>query len=437
MPVPAKRKGNGKPRGIRHDRDCTTCKTRRVKCDLNRPKCGQCLRDQVSCGGYSRRIVWRAPHSTSTPPPSIIGQRSRGIGPHWVNDPPSQAPVECDALVRDAQIVVDDSNWTTHYVNYLNHFRKRDQLELDTPQPGNTSPKDPLLSVWHFAWKRMMRNADNASDVDPDLSNTAAIKALLQAIDQEGIEAIFGIATFAFIDVYKAPFGAWSRHLRGARAVLDLHSPTPERFSQLCLKVKGLQEVLSLLCWYDVTGLMVRRDRHLIFEDWHRDLMDGSLFDLVGCPSDAFKLLAAVAKEGFESSCRPPELYIGATSQLLKVSRGSNEHELLCDAWRYAVVLAVHEAGSGVQKEGLEAVTDGIADLICNILQTVSVKSAKYRHLPFAAFMAGRHAQSVEHLQAVQTYWRCCSSLETPIYPDGERVSQPITAEVDDSIRQL
>lgn len=31
----------GKPRGMRRDRDCRSCKLRDVKCDLNRPSCGE------------------------------------------------------------------------------------------------------------------------------------------------------------------------------------------------------------------------------------------------------------------------------------------------------------------------------------------------------------------------------------------------------------
>jgi hypothetical protein len=31
----------GKPRGMRRDRDCRSCKLRNVKCDLNRPSCGE------------------------------------------------------------------------------------------------------------------------------------------------------------------------------------------------------------------------------------------------------------------------------------------------------------------------------------------------------------------------------------------------------------
>ncbi|KZL74870.1 hypothetical protein CI238_07518 [Colletotrichum incanum] len=426
-----KRQGRGKPRGIRHDRDCVTCKVRRVKCDLNRPSCGPCLHHNVPCGGYTQRIVWRASHSTAAPPPSVSDQGPRGAGPGQDDDLLyTELPGPNDFL-EDPHVGTDDSNWTTHYLKYLNHFRRK--IEQSSHQVRrHTTLNDPLSSIWDFAWKRMTQAipVDDATDINYALCHTAAVKALMQSVEHEGIKAIFGIVTFAFIDVYKGPFAAWSRHLRGARAVLDLHSPTPKELSELCSNINGLQEVISLLCWYDTTGLVVRRDRALIFEDWHRDFMDESIFDLVGCPRDTFMILTAIAKGGFLCVSREHGLYLAATEQLLRVSRGVHDHaELLRDAWRYSAVLIIYEAESSVKKENLRVIMRELTDRICDILQSIPAKSAKYRHLPFAAFMAGRHAQSLDHSQVVQTYWRTCNSLEDPIYPDGGRISQPTQSE--------
>ncbi|KXH45989.1 hypothetical protein CNYM01_03955 [Colletotrichum nymphaeae SA-01] len=233
------------------------------------------------------------------------------------------------------------------------------RIQADGKQAGDTVTDDSLSSIWFFAWKRMTQSipVDDASDVEYALCHTAAVEALLQPVDQEGIRAIFGIATFAFIDVYKEPFAAWSRHLKGARAVLDLHSPTPERFAELCSEINGLQEVVSLLCWYDSTGLMIRRDRGLIFEDWHRNLMVDDLFDLVGCPKDVYQIFTIIVKEGFKCESRHPDLYVTATEQLLKTSRGSHDQgDLLQDAWRYSSVMAIYEAESSVKTASFEAI---------------------------------------------------------------------------------
>ncbi|KXH29497.1 hypothetical protein CSAL01_07395 [Colletotrichum salicis] len=281
-----------------------------------------------------------------------------------------------------------------------------DHIQNDAQQQGNAIIHDSLSSIWYFAWKRMTQTipVDDTSDEEYALCHTAAIEALLQSVDQEGIKSIFGIATFAFIDVYKEPFAAWSRHMRGARAVLDLHSPTLERFAELCSEINGLQEVVSLLFWYDTTGLMIRRDRGLIFEDWHREFMDNNLFELVGCPKDVFQIFTTITREGFECESRHPDLYVAATKQLLKASRGSHDHgDLLRDAWRCSTVMAIYEAESGVRKTSFEAIMHELTDRICDILQAIPAKSAKYRHLPFAAFMVGRLSQSSHHSKIAQS----------------------------------
>lgn len=267
-----------------------------------------------------------------------------------------------------------------------------------------------------FALKRMSQPRslfpDGVTDVDDVLSHTTAVAALRHAIERSGIKAIFGIATFAFMDVYKGPFGAWQQHLKGARAVLDLYSITEEQLLSLCSQTSGFREILSLLCWYDVTGLIVRRDRGLIFEDRHRKFMDDGIFDLLGCPKDTYILLTAIAKLGFPHVIREPSLYFSAVDQLLKISSGTQTHShLLNDAWRYATVLSIFEADSVVRMDNENKVKRESIDRICQILEAIPPQSAKYRHLPFAAFMAGRHAQLPRHTQAVTAYWRTCMSF--------------------------
>ncbi|EPE02381.1 putative argr fungal zinc cluster transcription factor [Ophiostoma piceae UAMH 11346] len=55
---PGQTRPRGKPRGIRRDRDCITCKNRGLKCDLNRPQCLPCVQAGILCGGYPLRVVW-------------------------------------------------------------------------------------------------------------------------------------------------------------------------------------------------------------------------------------------------------------------------------------------------------------------------------------------------------------------------------------------
>lgn len=53
-------------RGIRRDRDCRNCKTRGVKCDLNRPRCLPCVQSGLGCGGYPQRTIWKGGTTSST-----------------------------------------------------------------------------------------------------------------------------------------------------------------------------------------------------------------------------------------------------------------------------------------------------------------------------------------------------------------------------------
>ncbi|KAH8658988.1 hypothetical protein BGZ61DRAFT_499865 [Ilyonectria robusta] len=53
-------------RGIRRDRDCRNCKSRGVKCDLNRPRCLPCVQSELACGGYLQRVVWASNKTLDT-----------------------------------------------------------------------------------------------------------------------------------------------------------------------------------------------------------------------------------------------------------------------------------------------------------------------------------------------------------------------------------
>ncbi|PVH80442.1 hypothetical protein DL98DRAFT_459456 [Cadophora sp. DSE1049] len=461
----------GKPRGFRRDRDCRTCKSRGVKCDLNRPECTPCLQQRTPCGGYPHRVKWASPYKqageTSTPPYSAqpplgppqaspsFTQISNGslsaVSPPTYNPcntlddrpvtaAPSSSSWSPSSSSSSSQVQEDDSNWTTHYVKYFTHFRQkveqsRSRGRMSYPASaqvltGDIYSDDPLSSVWTFAWKTMAHHLtpdDILDNVGYSLCHTAAVQTLSQAISQSGIEAIFGIVTFAFVDVYKGPFGAWPRHLRGARALLDLHCSDGAELGILCDDTSGLQEAISILCWYDATGLIVTKDRDLIFEDWHRQFMDDSIFGLVGCPKDTFMSLVKVARAIRSPISLDPSLSCNVAEQLLQISASPQDHALLLqDAWRYTVVMIIFEALVRPSTEVLRAVMHKLTQKICDILHTIPGESAKYRHLPLAVYMAGRYAQTREQSLAVQAYWRTCNSFKDPIYPDGESISQPI-----------
>ncbi|KAK4548289.1 hypothetical protein LTR36_010159 [Oleoguttula mirabilis] len=54
--------GNGrtaKPKQSKSRNGCVTCKTKRLKCDEEKPACQQCKKRNVDCGGYKKDYKWR------------------------------------------------------------------------------------------------------------------------------------------------------------------------------------------------------------------------------------------------------------------------------------------------------------------------------------------------------------------------------------------
>lgn len=37
---------------------CWTCRTRKIKCDLQRPTCNRCKKANLTCEGYSIKLRW-------------------------------------------------------------------------------------------------------------------------------------------------------------------------------------------------------------------------------------------------------------------------------------------------------------------------------------------------------------------------------------------
>ncbi|KAI4172953.1 MAG: hypothetical protein LQ343_003240 [Gyalolechia ehrenbergii] len=56
----SKNEGIAKPKQSKSRNGCTTCKTKRLKCDETKPSCQQCQKRKVTCGGYKKDFKWRA-----------------------------------------------------------------------------------------------------------------------------------------------------------------------------------------------------------------------------------------------------------------------------------------------------------------------------------------------------------------------------------------
>lgn len=89
---------------------CVTCKAKRLKCDETKPKCQQCARRNVECGGYRKDYKWRpfgeTTFVTAKPPPSTSPARlvKKDVVVEVVQDDGSnqdESPLEEKAVVRD------------------------------------------------------------------------------------------------------------------------------------------------------------------------------------------------------------------------------------------------------------------------------------------------------------------------------------------------
>lgn len=451
-------KAKGKPRGFRRDRDCLTCKQRSIKCDLNRPSCGQCVDSGIHCQGYVNRVKWvggttssvkatHEPNAASSDDStalyittSNISQPSE-LSPSGFSQDSSHAgaSIRFTSPVEEAKHALtspdtfsangeDNAGWTTGIAQYLRYFTSQYTEARHAHDPQKLQQDDEytgFVDVWAFAWKRISQRMTGASSddgLDQDLLYSNALQGLKRSVESGDILALFGIAVFAFLDVREGPFGHWTRHLRGARALLDVHCRNFGELSNLYQSTPGLKQAISLLNWYDTMGAVIHKDRGLVFEDFHRFEIDPVLFELVGCPRDTFFVYVRLA-EGHMSELSH-ETYHSSMSQLLQLSHNmTNQKLLLQDAWRYASILvAIEELYPDVASESGTTST-AIADKICDIIEAVPPTSPAYIHLPFSVYFVGIHASTERHHEVSRRFWSYFDSNPTPTYPNAKGMS--------------
>ena len=322
----------------------------------------------------------------------------------------------------------DNAGWTTGIANYLRYFTLQyteARTAHDPQKLHNDDEYTGFFDVWAFAWKRIsLRMTGGTPDdgLDQDLLYSNALQGLKRSVESGDILALFGITVFAFLDVREGPFGQWTRHLRGARALLDVHCRNFGELSVLYQSTPGLKQAISLLNWYDCMGAIIHKDRGLVFEDFHRVEIDPALFDLVGCPRDTFFVYVRLA-EGHLSELSH-ETYHSSMAQLLQLSHSTDDEKLqLQDAWRYASVLvALEELYPDVASEAATTSTV-IADKICDIIEVVPPASASYLHLPVAVYFVGIHAATERHHEVGRHFWGYFDSNPTPAYPNAQTMS--------------
>ncbi|KAL7794306.1 hypothetical protein V8C37DRAFT_377184 [Trichoderma ceciliae] len=434
----------GKPRGMRRDRDCRSCKLRNVKCDLNRPSCGECIAAGVPCGGYPQRVIWVGASSSAKDAASSTGVRTRQARSQSTvsrssdsgHTPPDQAADSWSPPDRPASSPGDDVpiNWSEADQNSFikplvslcqqiisldgdalrsNHYLSIEALRLISRLRDFVQARIDGHPARAIASGRDMWESEDMARYRLD-----ALMSLKDALKATNPFAFIGIAAFAFFEVCDSGFGDWQRHLYGAKSLLDYHCKSRAELDNLSRSVTGLGEMVVRLVWFDTCGSIIRGTSDLIFESWHRDLLNDSFFRTVGCAADTFKLFTRVASG--EVASNPSNSAFLAMEQLLKLGQGTTDWDRSADAYRCAGVIAVLTRASSEPMALSTPSTISLAvDRTCQIIAATPSSSQFYIHMAVPAYLAGINASSVQQCDIVKGYWHNCNHAGVRRYPDG------------------
>lgn len=267
----------------------------------------------------------------------------------------------------------------------------------------------------NFARSRLEGN-DNKQSIQ---SHLVALSNLSKVIDSGHPIALFGIATFAIFEVCCGSFGKWTRHLQGARSLLDLHCRNKSELDNLTQRIPGLGDVLAYLVWFDVTGALVR-DSGLMFDDWHREILTPLFFESVGCPDDTFRLFVRLAKREVGTGL---DLCSLAMDQILAMDSDSSDRGLAVTVYRGAGSIVAssqawekHDKRSTISSNTISS----MVDRVCGAISRLPTSSRYYVHIATPAFLTGMNACTPAQREIIRGYWRNCQSCEFPRYPDAE-----------------
>jgi Fungal Zn(2)-Cys(6) binuclear cluster domain/Fungal specific transcription factor domain len=420
-------KRKGKPRGIRRDRDCQSCKLRGIKCDLNRPRCQPCVQSGLPCGGYPQRVVWasdsnsgqrRAARETTAATTPALSQES--------TTPPDDGPKQTPHMEATPNLPMHERYMTFNQYSFIKRLAGfYEQIkDADSQSRGgylSQEAVDLVSRIWDFIRAKMKGHDDSTQKhlIDSVHFHVEALMRLTEAIDKAHPIALFGIATFAFFEVCDGSFGEWQCHLNGARSLLDFHCRNKADLDRLSHEIIGINEILAHLVWFDTMGAIIRGSKGLIFDDWHRETLSDGFFASVGCPLDTFHLFVTLAKAG--NNMTALDLSFEALDQLLLCGEpDSSDTALVENAWRCTAAIAILSqigtAGSLSRRKALSTAVDKA----CRVISIIPPTSGIYIHLAATAYLAGIHATHPQQCDVVRSYWGNCRASDFPRYPDGQ-----------------
>lgn len=439
------RKQRGKPRGIRRDRDCGSCKLRGIKCDLNRPRCLPCVQAELPCG-YVQKVVW----ATEVSSEGFSSRSKRRPQSVLVVSPPAPTGpglpdynAEPPGIVQEQNISGSDAQSTERLslIKRLEGFCDRiTAMHMD----GRSSKAGGYLSgeairlverIWDFMHARIpgyvyhysMKSEETPESMESVRHYLEALMVLNETLATANPVALLGIATFAFFEVCDGPFGEWQCHLYGARSLLDHHCNSRLDLDRLSQEITGLTEIVAHLVWFDTIGTIIRGHTGLIFDDWHRQTLDESFFNGVGCPSETFNLFVDLAKVDIASNAL--DFSIRAMDQLLKVEKDQTDRAHSANAYRCTAVIAVLSRMRDVldnnnynidSANSRSRALASAVDQVCEAIASIPSTSRYFTHLAATAYMAGLNANTVEQCNIVRSYWQNCRSVDFTHYMDAQ-----------------
>ncbi|KAH7008985.1 hypothetical protein EDB80DRAFT_717732 [Ilyonectria destructans] len=434
MSTEAKAQRRGKPRGMRRDRDCRTCKTRAVKCDLNRPRCLPCVQAGLACGGYPQRVVWTGEKAASANPRqrSLPQPRSRTPVPTEVDAPlepgiPDQAErascIQIDAAYNDSdKLPTEKNSFILRLAAFCQHIKSAEGRRSDSGRYLSAEAIRLVSRLYDFMQARIescptatLTEGGSSESMEVARHRLAALMELNEALQTANPFAILGIAAFAVFEVSDSAFGEWQCHLYGARSLLDCHCQSRPQLDQLSQSVTGLTEIVARLVWYDTTGTIVRGTTDLIFDDWHREILNDSFFDAVGCPADTFQLFVDLAKG--EAASDPLGSCLRAMDQLLQLDSDTTAWKRCANANRCAAALAVLERvdDEAAPKPRRLAMLSAV-NRICEVVASTPRSSPFHIYLATPVYLAGMNSTTPQHCATVRTYWLDCDLAGVPRY---------------------
>ncbi|KAM0263701.1 hypothetical protein ACHAQJ_001014 [Trichoderma viride] len=409
-----------------------------------------CITAGVPCGGYPQRVIWVGASSSvkdaasSTSVPSSAAVRTRQARSQSTvsrssdsgHTPPDRVAESWSPSDRPASSPGDDVpiNWSEADQNsFIKPLVSLCQqiISLD----GDALRSNHYLSVEALRLISRLRDFVQARiDGHPARAITSggdmwesedmaryrldALMSLKDALKATNPFAFIGIAAFAFFEVCDSGFGDWQRHLYGAKSLLDYHCKSRAELDSLSRSVTGLSEMVVRLVWFDTCGSIIRGTTDLIFESWHRDLLNDSFFRTVGCAADTFELFTRVASGEVASS--PSNSAFLAIKQLLGLGQGTTDWDRSADAYRCAGVIAVLTRVSNEPMTLPTPSTISLAvDRTCQIIAATPSSSQFYIHMAVPAYLAGINADSAQQCDVVRSYWHNCSHAGVRRYPDG------------------